>query len=94
MVIIEYEVIDQFFPLVERTFNVKLTKRDKELLIANMTSEPNLKVISFDSDKGFVIENSADHSKEYQILNRFRYHVTDHTGDKRIQKRILLIKYL
>lgn len=94
MVIIEYEVIDQFFPLVERTFNVKLTKRDKELLIANMTSEPNLKVISFDQDNRLVIENTADHSKEYRIVNRFRYHITDPIRDKRIQKRILLIKYL
>lgn len=94
MVIIEHESINQFFPLVERTFNIKLTKLDKELLLANMISEPNLKVISFDQNKGFVIENTADHSKEYQIVNRFRYHVTDHTRDKRIQKRILLIKYL
>lgn len=94
MVIIEYESINQFFPLVERTFNIKLTKLDKELLLANMISEPNLKVISFDQNKGFVIENTADHSKEYQIVNRFRYHVTDHPRDKRIQKRILLIKYL
>ena len=94
MVIIEYEVIDHFFPLVERTFNVKLTKRDKELLIANMTSEPNLKVISFDQDNRLIIENTADHSKEYRIVNRFRYPITDPVRDKRIQKRILLIKYL
>lgn len=102
MITISYETIEMIYSKIEETFGKILSKLDRSSSLSNLTdTEHNLKVISYTNR--LIIQNSADFSSDYDIIDRIKFSIEEQIFDKSsreylpkktIQKRIYLIKYL